>query len=89
MEGETKKKYLKSGGEGITITPVSPPSSKPTTPLPNVTPPPEISPPPSGQEKREDKMDIGRWLLFASIIPIAVTLWILVSIILNKIPPFL
>jgi len=79
---------LKPGGQGFTVTPVSPsPSSQPTTPLPKAfTPPSPVGPPP---EPIKSKKDVTTFFLLLVIIFIVLSLLVLVSIGLDKIPDFL
>lgn len=89
QEEKLSKSSLRPGGEGITITPLSPPPSPAyTTPLPRVsTPPPPVSPLPEIHPK--EKKDITTFLLFLAIIFNIFSLLVLVTIGLDKTPAFL
>ena len=86
---------IKQSGGGFTITPVSPPtSSKPTTPIPKVSaPPPLITPVLEHAHALEHaqykgKKDITTFFLFLAVIFIIFSLWVLISIGLDRIPNF-
>jgi hypothetical protein len=91
-EEKEPKPGIKPGGAGFTIKPVSSPvpSSKPVTPPPKVPPPPGPFPPGpvSGTLEKEKKDKITLFLWLAVIINI-ISILLLVSIGLDKIPPFL
>lgn len=79
---------LKPGAQGITITPVDSHSPKPTTPLPKVSQPMPPFPPMPGLVIKQKK-DILTLLLLIAVIFNIFSLWIYISIGLDKIPRFL
>ena len=91
MEENLKEKpasTLKPGGPGITITPVSSPSSKPTTPLPKapMAPPPFTLLPKAAPKEKRERVS---FLLLLIIILNIFSLWLLITIGTGKIPGFL
>lgn len=80
---------LRPGGAGITITPVSPGASQPTTPLPRVAMPmpPPFTPLPKASPK--EKREIASLLLLLSVILNIFCLGLLLTIGIGKIPGFL
>ncbi|MBL7170485.1 MAG: hypothetical protein ISS46_00620 [Candidatus Omnitrophica bacterium] len=87
-EQKSPEPSLRPGGQGFTVSPVSPPPSpQPTTPLPKVfTPPPTMGPPP---ELVKEKKDAGTFFLLLIIIFSVISLVVLAAIGLDKIPDFL
>lgn len=80
---------LKPGGSGITINPVSPPAFQSTTPLPKVAVPPPFTftSPPKAMPK--EKREIASLLLLLMVILNVFSLWLLLTIAIDKIPGFL
>ena len=85
---KTPKPSIRPGGAGLTITPISTPSSQqPTTPIPKVfAPPPPLSPVPELFHKK--KRDGITFLLLLAVIFNIFSLYMLVSIWLDKVPAF-
>lgn len=80
---------FRPGGQNVTIIPVPSPSSRPTTPLPKAAQ--SIIPPipPIPQPLLEKKRDSMTLLLIAAAIFNILSLWIVISIGMEKIPGFL
>jgi hypothetical protein len=80
---------FRPGAQNVIIPSVPSPSSKPTTPLPKVAQPIIPPIPPIPQPLLEQKKDTMTLLLIVALILNILSLWIAISIGLNKIPGFL
>lgn len=78
---------LKPGGPGITITPVSSPSSQPTTPFPRVSMPSPFTP--LAASPPREKRELTSLLLLLTIILNIFSLWLILIIGSGRIPGFL